>query len=82
MVEYSIKTLVHLYDSLNDQIAGILDTLRDCNSIGYDPNLEEPFRKEIEMRQRKLNDRLDMLTAMREKIEILLNRILTAEVIE
>ena len=80
MVEYSVETLVHLYDSLNDQITDLLDTLHECNSIGYDPHLEEHYREEIERQQRKLNDRLSMLGAMREKVEIILNRILTAEV--
>lgn len=82
MVEYTVDTLVHLYDSLNNQIAEVIYNLTEFNKVSIDPNLVDQCRAEIEKEHKKATDRLDRLTAMRDDVEELLNKILKAEVNE
>ena len=80
MVEYTVDTLVHLYDSLNNQIAEVIDIISEGNKIGYDPNLAEHYVKELNRQHQILENRLERLNKMRDNVEELLNKILTAEV--
>ena len=82
MVEYTVETLVHLYDSLNDQIEKVLETLRDFNSICVDPHLAEEYRESLESEHRGVQARLEKLSQMRNNVEELLDKILKAEVKE
>lgn len=82
MVEYTVETLVHLYDSLNDQIEKVLETLRDFNSICLDPHLAEEYRDDLEAKQVGVQARLEKLQIMRNNVEELLDKILKAEVNE
>ena len=82
MVEYTVETLVHLYDSLNSQIEIIQNDLDDFMHIGFDPNLRDDVRAEIEAAHTKTEKRLEKLTSMRDDVEELLNKILKAEVNE
>jgi len=82
MVEYTVDTLVHLYDSLNGQIECVRSDLEEFNHIGFSPNLTEEYRAEIEAAHAKTEKRLEKLTSMRDDVEELLNKILKVEVNE
>ena len=82
MVEYTVDTLVHLYDSLNNQIETVQNDLNDFLHIGFDPNLRDEVRAEIEAAHTKTEKRLEKLISMRDDVEELLNKILKAEVAE
>lgn len=82
MVEYTVETLVHLYDSLNNQIESVQNDLNDFMRIDFDPNLRDEVRAEIEAAHAKTEKRLEKLTGMRDKVEHLINKILEAEVNE
>jgi len=82
MVEYTVETLVHLYDSLNDQIEKVLETLRDFNSICVDPHLAEEYKNDLGIKQHFVQMRLEKLCTMRNNVEELLDKILKAEVKE
>jgi hypothetical protein len=82
MVEYTVETLVHLYDSLNGQIESVQSDLNDFTHIGFDPNLRDEVRAEIEAAHTKTEKRLEKLISMRDDVEELLNKILKAEVAE
>ena len=82
MVEYTVETLVHLYDSLNNQIESIRSDLDDFNHIGFSPNLTDEYRAEIEAVHRRTEKRFEKLIDMRDDVENLLNKILKAEVSE
>ena len=79
MVEYTVETLVHLYDSLNYQIEKVQSDLVDFNHIGLDPNLAEHYVKEIEDAHKRTEKRLEKLIEMRNNVEELLRQILKAE---
>jgi len=80
MVEYTVETLVHLYDSLNNQIEAIQNDLNEC--INFDPYLRDEIKAEIEAARIKTEKRLEKLVSMRDKVEYLINKILEAEVNE
>ena len=82
MVEYTVETLVHLYDSLNNQIETVQNDLNDFMHIGFDPNLRDEVRAEIEAAHIKTEKRLKKLVNMRDKVEYLINKILAVEVNE
>ena len=56
--------------------------LNDFMHIGFDPNLRDEVRAEIEAAHTKTEKRLEKLTSMRDDVEELLNKILKAEVAE
>ena len=82
MVEYTVDTLVHLYDSLNYQIESVRSDLADFMCTSFDPNLRDEVRAEIEAAHTKTEKRLEKLISMRDDVEELLNKILKAEVNE
>ena len=79
MVEYTVETLVHLYDSLNDQIQTLTCNIADCNSIMYSPYDAEAREKAEEAIDNMFNRR-SHLEDMRKNVEILLGKILEVEV--
>ena len=64
MIEYTVETLVHLYDSLNNQIESIRSDLDDFNHIGFSPNLTDEYRAEIEAVHRRTEKRFEKLIDM------------------
>ena len=79
MVEYSVDTLVHLYDSLNDQIQSLNYDIADCNNIMYSPYDSAAHEQAQEVLDNMLNRR-SHLEDMRKNVEILLGKILEVEV--
>lgn len=82
MVEYTVDTLIHLYDSLNNQIESAQSDLNDFMSIGLNPDLGDDSMAEIEAAHIKIEKRFEKLISMRDDVEELLNKILKAEVNE
>ena len=82
MVEYTVDTLVHLYDSLNYQIESARSDLNEFMQVGLNPDLREEVIAEIEAAHIKTEKRLEKLVSMRDDVEELLNKILKAEVNE
>lgn len=82
MVEYTVDTLVHLYDSLNSQIESVQNDLNNFMHIGFDPDLKAEVMAEIEAAHTKTEKRREKLVSMRDDVEELLNRILKVEVAE
>ena len=76
MVEYTVDTLVHLYDSLNYQIESARSDLNEFLSVHFDPDLRDEVRAEIEAAHTKTEKRLEKLVSMRDDVEELLNKIL------
>ena len=82
MVEYTVDTLVNLYDSLNAQIAEVIDNLNEFSKVSIDPHLADQCRADIEKEYKKATDRLNRLTDMRNDTEVLLQKILKVERVE
>ena len=82
MVEYTVDTLVHLYDSLNAQIVEVIDNLNEFSKVSTDPHLVDQCRADIEKEYKKATDRLNRLTDMRNDTEVLLQKILKVERVE
>ena len=82
MVEYTVDTLVHLYDSLNYQIESARSDLNEFMQVGLNPDLREEVIAEIEAAHTKTEKRFEKLVSMRDDVEELLNKILKAEVNE
>lgn len=82
MVEYTVETLVHLYNSLNNQIELVRSDLNDFMSIGFDPDIRDNVMAEIDAAHTKTEKRLEKLISMRDNVEELLNKILKVEIAE
>ena len=80
MLEYTVETLVHLYDSLNAQVLSAVDQLTEAEQICV--CLEDPHKEDFMRARQRLEDRVDKLTKMRDNVEILLERFIEAEVAE
>lgn len=84
MVEYTLDTLVHLFDSLNTQIESAKS---DLNRYVYD-NSDLTFNAEVipEIKGTRAKDkaekRLEKLISIRDNVEVLLSNILRTEVAE
>ena len=79
VVEYSVETLVHLYDSLNSQIESLREDIKEAGNIGLcaeDISAYEAFQNAYEI----MLKRADKLEKMRNNVEELLEKILKAEV--
>lgn len=78
MVEYTVETLVHLYDSLNDQIEKVQVDIRESSAYCVCQDDTKAI-KEIERAYTLLTKRCDKLIEMRNNVEELLRQILKAE---
>jgi hypothetical protein len=79
MVEYTVETLVHLYDSLNSQIEVAQSDLNDFMQIGFSPTTKNEV---IDLLCAKKEKRLEKLHSMRDDVEELLARLLNTGVNE
>lgn len=82
MVEYTVDTLVHLYDSLNEQIESAKSDLNEFINVDFSSDLSDNIMAEIEAAHIRTEKRLEKLINMRDNIEELLNKILKVEVNE
>ena len=82
MVEYTVETLVHLYDSLNAQIESEIKYSNDFMQVSLNPDIRKEVKAKIETAYKITENRLKKLVSMRDDVEELLNKILKAEVSE
>lgn len=81
MVEYTLDTLVHLFDSLNTQIESAKS---DLNRYVSDLTFNAEVIPEIKgtRTKDKAEKRLEKLISIRDNVEVLLSNILRIEVAE
>ena len=77
MAEYTVDTLVHLYDSVNSQIAEAQSDLNDCMQINFDPTTKN---EAIDLICERKEKRLEKLYSLRDNVEELLARLLNTGV--
>ena len=82
MVEYTVDTLVHLYDSLNGQIEIAQSDLNEFINVDFSSDLSDNVMAEIEAAHLRTEKRLEKLISMRDNVEELLNKIVKVEVNE
>ena len=82
MVEYTVDTLVHLYDSLNEQIERAQSDIAEYLQVSFNLTFSDETRAEVKATRTKAEKRLEKLISMRDKVEELLNKILKTEVAE
>jgi len=71
MAEYTVDTLVHLYDSVNSQIAEAQSDLNDCMHIDFDPTTKN---EAIDLIYKRKEKRLEKLYNLRDNVEEQLNK--------
>ncbi len=71
-----VDTLVHLYDSLNDQIEGARNEIKAYTQVGVSSDISAEAKAKFEAAYTELEKRLEKLASMRTSIEELLDKIL------
>ena len=71
-----VDTLVHLYDSLNDQIAGAQNEVKAYMQVGVSSDISAEAKVKFEAAYTELEKRLEKLVSMRANIEESLDKIL------
>ena len=71
-----VDTLVHLDDSLNDQIEGARNEIKAYTQVGVSSDISAEAKVKFEAAYTELEKRLEKLTGMRANIEELLDKIL------
>ena len=82
MVEYTVDILVHLYDSLNEQIESAKSDIAEYLQTSFNLTFSDETRAEVKATRTKAEKRLEKLISIRDNIEELLNKILKIEVTE
>ena len=82
MVEYTVDTLVHLYDSLNEQIESAKSDIAEYLQVSFNLTFSDETRAEVKATRTKAEKRLENLISIRDDVEELLNKILKTEVAE
>ena len=71
-----VDTLVHLYDSLNDQIEGAQNEIKAYTQVGISSDISAEAKAKFEAAYTEMEKRLEKLAGMRTSIEELLDKIL------
>ena len=82
MVEYTVDTLVHLYDSLNEQIESAKSDIAEYLQVSFNLTFSDETRAEVKATRTKAEKRLEKLISIRDDVEELLNTIVKTEVAE
>ena len=82
MVEYTVDTLVHLYDSLNEQIESAKSDIAEYLQTSFNLTFSDETRAEVKATRTKAEKRLEKLISIRDDVEELLNKIVKTEVAE
>ena len=77
-----VDTLVHLYDSLNDQIESARNEIKAYTQVGVSSDISAEAKTKFEAAYTELEKRLEKLISMRANIEELLDKILKMGVTE
>ena len=71
-----VDTLVHLYDSLNDQIEGARNEIKAYTQVGVSSDISTEAKTKFEATSIEMEKRLEKLVSIRANIEELLDKIL------
>ena len=77
-----VDTLVHLYDSLNDQIERTRNEIKAYMQVGTSSDISDEAKAKFETACTEMEKRLEKLINMRANIEELLDKILKLEAVK
>ena len=77
-----VDTLVHLYDSLNDQIERTRNEIKDFMQVGISSDISDEAKAKFEAACTEIQKRFEKLINMRDIVEELLNKILKLEIVK
>ena len=69
MVEYTVDTLVHLYDSLNGQIERAQSDIAEYLQVSFNLTFSDETRAEVKATRTKAEKRLEKLISIRDDVE-------------
>ena len=77
-----VDTLVHLYDSLNDQIESARNEIKDFMQVGTSSEINDEAKAKFEATGTEIEKRFEKLINMRNTVEELLDKNLKSEIIK
>ena len=77
-----VDTLVHLYDSLNDQIEDARNEIKDFMQVGISSDTSNEAKAKFETACTEMEKRFEKLINMRNTVEELLDKILKSEIVK
>ena len=77
-----VDTLVHLYDSLNDQIESARNEIKDFMQVGTSSDISDEAKAKFEATGTEMEKRFEKLINMRNTVEELLDKNLKSEIIK
>ena len=77
-----VDALVHLYDSLNDQIESTRDEIKDFMQVGTSSNISDEAKVKFEAACTEMQKRFERLINMRDIVEELLDKNLKSEIVK
>ena len=77
-----VDTLVHLYDSLNDQIESVRNEIKDFMQVGVSSNISDEAKAKFEAACTEMQKRFERLINMRDIVEELLDKNLKSEIVK
>ena len=77
-----VDTLVHLYDSLNNQIESTRNEIKDFMQVGVSSDISDEAKAKFEAACTEIQKRFEKLINMRNIVEELLNKILKLEIVK
>ena len=77
-----VDTLVHLYDSLNDQIERTRNEIKAYVQVGISSDISDEAKTKFEATHIEIEKRLEKLINTRNTVEELLDKILKSEIVK
>ena len=77
-----VDTLVHLYDSLNDQIERTRNEIKAYVQVGISSDISDEAKTKFEATHIEMEKRLEKLINTRNTVEELLDKILKSEIVK
>ena len=77
-----VDTLVHLYESLNDQIEGTRNEIKTYMQVGISSDTSDEAKAKFETACTEMEKRFEKLINMRDTVEGLLDKILKLEAVK
>ena len=77
-----VDALVHLYDSLNNQIESARNEIKDFMQVGVSSDISDEAKAKFEIACTEMEKRFEKLINMRDIVEELLNKILKLEIVK
>ena len=77
-----MDALVHLYDSLNDQIESARNEIKDFMQVGTSSDISDEAKARFETACTEMEKRFEKLINMRDIVEELLDKNLKSEIIK